>query len=158
MNYLGIQLTIKTIAPMKTMSKFVLVILIITATIACKNNTSTETEAETTTETTAQMLSETPPPAEAKPGFASLSFKMDGTLVEGTVPGVMAIYAPAKREVNIRSNTPKGLFAIIIDKVEGVGTYTLKGTSSNGGGIMMTSKMYEVKKSGTPFTVTIDTC
>ncbi|MEH6765028.1 MAG: hypothetical protein V7655_11060 [Aequorivita antarctica] len=142
---------------MKTLSKFVLVILLFTAIIACKNNTSTEADAETATDTTAQMLSETPTPAETKPGFATLSFKMDGTLVEGTVPSVMAIFVPAKKEVNIRGNTPKGLFAVIIDNVQGAGTYTIKGTSANGGGIMMTDKMYEVKKSGTPFIVTIDT-
>ena len=142
---------------MKTISKFALVLLLITTTIGCKNNTSPEAEAETAQDTTAQMLSETPPPAETKPGFATLSFKMDGTLIEGTAPSVMAIYVPAKKEVNIRASTPKGLFAIIIDKVEGTGTYTIKGTSSNGGGLMMTDKMYEVKKSGTPFTVTIDT-
>lgn len=63
---------------MKTLSKFVLVILLFTAIIACKNNTSTEADAETATDTTAQMLSETPTPAETKPGFATLSFKMDG--------------------------------------------------------------------------------
>lgn len=142
---------------MKTTSKFALAILLFTATIACKNNATTEEESETSEDTTAQMLSETPTPAETKPGFASLSFKMDGTLVEGTVPSVMAIYNPVKQEVNIRGNTPKGLFAVIIDKVEGTGTYTIKGTSNNGAGLMMTSKMYEVKKSGTPFTVTIDT-
>ncbi len=142
---------------MKTVSKLALVLLLITSTISCKNNTTPEVDAETAEDASAQMLTETPKPTNTQPGFGSLSFKMDGTLVEGTAPGTMAIYNPAKQEVNIRANTPKGLFAIIINKVEGTGTYTIKGTSNNGGGLMMTNKMYEVKKSGTPFTVTIDT-
>lgn len=141
---------------MKTLFKFTMVFLMIIATIACKNNTSTETQAETTADANSQMVTETPKPNDTKPGWASLSFKMDGTLVEATNPGTMAIFSPSKKEVNIRANTPKGVFSIIMGDVEGNGTYTVKNNSDNGAGLMMTSKMFEVKKSGTPFTVTIN--
>ena len=142
---------------MKTISKFTLVLLLFTAAIACKNNTTPEADAdaETDAEANVQTITETPE-LTAPEGAALLSFKMDGELVEGTFPSVMVIYIPAKKEVMIRGNTPQGLFSIIIDEVGGTGTYTIKGNSKSGAGIMMASKMYGVKKSGPPFTVTID--
>ncbi|MEO6348586.1 MAG: hypothetical protein ABIO60_11830 [Aquaticitalea sp.] len=141
---------------MRSLSKLALALLLITATIACKNNTTTEADAETATNTNAQKITETHELTKTTAGFASMTFKMDGTLIEATGPGVMVIYVPTKKEVNIRGNTSKGLFAIIIDKVEGPGTFTIQGNSKSGAGLMMQAQMYEVKKTGTPFTVTID--
>lgn len=143
---------------MKTISRFALVLLLITTIIGCKNTTTPEADAETAEDVSAQMITETPKPTATKAGFGSLSFKMDGTLMEATVPGAIAIYIPSTKEVDIRGNTLKGLFSILMDNVEGTGTYTIKGNSKSGAGLvnMNTQKLYEVKKSGTPFTVTID--
>ncbi len=140
---------------MKTVKTILFSMLLFTSILACKNEKSAESDSEAVSENSEQMQADAPKAMQAKPGFASLSFKMDGELVEGTIPGVMAIYNPAKNEVNIRGNTPKGLFAVIIDDVTGTGTYTIKGTSNSGAGVMMKTEMYEVKKTGTPFTVTI---
>jgi hypothetical protein len=85
-----------------------------------------------------------------------LSCKMDGVLLQASFPGGIILYVPSKKEVNIWGKTPTGIISITIDNVESAGTYTIKGNSKNGAGIMVNSKMYEVKKTGTPFTVTIE--
>lgn len=94
--------------------------------------------------------------ATSREGAPSLEFKMDGTLVQSTGPGIMIICSPKNQEINIRGNTPVGMFAIVLDHVSGPGTYTVGKSANNGAGIMGVGKMYEVKKTGTPFTVTVD--
>ena len=69
----------------------------------------------------------------------------------------MILYVPKKKEVTIWGKTSDGIISIIIDAVETTGTYTIKGNSKNGAGIQTKSSLYEVKKSGTPFNVIIET-
>ncbi len=85
-----------------------------------------------------------------------LTCKVDGVPLQAAYPGTMILFAPTKKEVNIWGKIPTGIISITIDNVENIGTYTIKGTSKNGAGIMNGTKMYEVKKTGTPFTVTIE--
>jgi hypothetical protein len=139
---------------MHTTNKISLLILL-AALCSCKQTGSAEATAAPAG-AAPEVATQDASPATEKTGFPSLEFKMDGALVQGTTPGVMIDYIPAKKEVNIRANTPAGIFAILIDNVEGTGTYTIGKTSKNGAGIMGSSKAFEVKKSGTPFTVTID--
>ena len=131
---------------MKTISKFALVLILITGTIGCKNNTTPESEAKTAEDASAQMITETPKSVEKIQGMPTISFKMDGELVEGEYPGTYIVFIPARKEASIISKTPKGQFNIIIDNVEGAGTFTIKGNSKNAAGLMMPSKMYEVKR------------
>ncbi len=141
---------------MKTFNSLALVVLLLTFTVACKNGNSSEATSEVAADNTTQMLSETPKSVDKMPGMATLSFKIDGVLVESMFPGTYILFVPAKKEVNIMAKTSIGQFNIIIDNVEGTGSFTLKGNSKNGGGLMMPDKMYEVKKTGTPFSVTIN--
>lgn len=85
-----------------------------------------------------------------------LECKMDGVLIKAILPGVMIIYNKEKKEGNIWGKTTEGIISIIMDEVEGPGTYTIKGNSKSGAGIIINKDMYEVKKTGTPFTVTIE--
>lgn len=85
-----------------------------------------------------------------------LSCKMDGILIKADYPGIAVLYVPAKKEVNIWGKTPSGIISITIDNVESTGTFIIKGNSKNGAGIMSGPMMYEVKKSGTPFEVKIE--
>ena len=86
-----------------------------------------------------------------------LECKVDGKLLKASEPGLMILYVPKKKGVTIWGKTPEGMISIIIDAVETTGTYTIKGNSKNGAGIQTKSSMYEVKKSGTPFNVIIET-
>lgn len=85
-----------------------------------------------------------------------LTCKIDGVLLKAAFPGTMILFVPGKKEVNIWGKTPTGIISITMDNIETTGTYTILGNSKNGAGIMMGSKMYEVKKMGTPFTVSIE--
>ena len=86
-----------------------------------------------------------------------LECKVDGKLLKASDPGIMILYVPKKKEVTIWGKTSEGIISIIIDAVETTGTYTIKGNSKNGAGIQTKSSMYEVKKTGTPFIVIIET-
>jgi hypothetical protein len=85
-----------------------------------------------------------------------LQCKMNGQLIEAVYPGIAILCVPGNKEVTVWGKTSEGMISIIIDQVEATGTFALKGTSNNGAGIMIKSAMYEVKKSNTPFTVTIE--
>jgi hypothetical protein len=85
-----------------------------------------------------------------------LTCKVDGSPLQAAYPGTMILFVPAKKEVTIWGKTPTGIISIIIDNVETIGTFAIKGNSKNGAGIMNGTKMFEVKKTGTPFTVTIE--
>ncbi len=104
----------------------------------------------------AENLLETQKSESAHSEGGYLTCKVDGIPLKAAYPGTMILFAPAKKEVNIWGKTPTGIISITIDNVENIGTYTIKGTSKNGAGIMNGTKMYEVKKTGTPFTVTIE--
>ncbi len=86
-----------------------------------------------------------------------LECKVDGKLLKASDPGLMILYVPQKKEVTIWGKTSEGIISIIIDAVETTGTYTIKGNSKNGAGIQTKTSMYEVKKTGTPFNVIIET-
>lgn len=85
-----------------------------------------------------------------------LECKVDGKLLKASDPGLIILYVPQKKEVNIWGKTSEGIISIIIDAVETTGNYTIKGNSKNGAGIQTKTSMYEVKKSGTPFNVIIE--
>ena len=89
-------------------------------------------------------------------GVGYLTCKVDGTPLQANYPGINILYVPGKKEVTIWGQTPTGLISIIIDNVESAGTFTIKGNSTNDAGIMLNSKMYAVKKTGTLFTATIE--
>ncbi len=91
-----------------------------------------------------------------KANFGYLSCKMDGVEIKAIQTGAMMLYVPDKKEINIWGKTDTGMISIIIDNVENTGTYTIKGNSKNGAGVMIGANMFEVKKSGTPFDVTIE--
>ncbi len=86
-----------------------------------------------------------------------LECKVDGKLLKASDNGLIILYVPQKKEVTIWGKTSEGLISIIIDAVDNTGTYTIKGNSKNGAGILTKSEMFEVKKSGTPFNVIIKT-
>lgn len=124
--------------------------------ISCKNSPSTDVNANAAagTETTAKANNAN----NKQTSVGYFSCKVDGVLLEALYPpGTAILFSPAKKEVNIWGKTETGFMSIIMDNVESTGTFTIKGNSKNGAGIMSGTKIYEVKKTGTPFTVTIAT-
>ncbi len=141
---------------MKTTFRISLLLIVLITGIFCKNATSTNAGAETSTATTVARVTETPKTDVPNVAGGYFTFKMDGVPLQATHPGIMILYVPAKKEVNMWCKTPKGIFSITIDQVETTGTFIIKANSKNGAGIMSDTKIYQVKKTGTPFTVIIE--
>lgn len=124
--------------------------------ISCKNSASTDVNSSAATST--ENAAKTNNANDKQTSVGYFSCKLDGVLLEALYPpGTAILFAPATKEVNIWGKTESGFMSIILDGVESTGTFTVKGNSKNGAGIMSGTKMYEVKKTGTPFTVTIAT-
>lgn len=138
---------------MKTLLKITSLWIVLVASVSCQSNTSESANLKTLDAAITTSETATADAPIASGGY--LSCKVDGVLLEAAYPGIMILYVPAKKEANIWGKTPTGIISIIIDKVESTGTFTIKGNSKNGAGIMSGKTMYEVKKTGTPFTVTI---
>lgn len=141
---------------MKTTFRFSFLFIVLITGIFCKNAPSTHAGAESSTATTVAWATETPKTDATNASGGYLTCKVDGVPLQAAYPSVMILYVPAKKEVNIWGKTPKGIISIIIDEVESTGTFTIKGNSKNAAGLLNDTQMYEVKKKGTPFTVTIE--
>lgn len=138
---------------MKTLLKITLLWIVLATSVSCKNSTSDSANLKTLSASISNSETTIADVPITKGGY--LSCKIDGVLLEAGHPGFIIVYAPAKKEATIWGKTPTGIISMIIDNVESTGTFTIKGNSKNSAGIMSGTTMYEVKKTGTPFTVTI---
>jgi hypothetical protein len=139
---------------MITTNRLLLLLIVLISGISCKIGTSAY--AKQSASKTAEMVTELQKSDATNVSGGYLICKVDGIPLKAAYPGTIILYVPAKKEVNIWGKTPTGIISITIDDVETTGTFTIKGNSKNGAGIMSGSKMYEVKKSGTLFTVTLE--
>jgi hypothetical protein len=139
---------------MKTNISLSFFILVLISGIDCKIVNSADVDKSMST--LARKRTELQQSASTKANTGYLTCKVDGIPLQAACPGAIMLYIPAKKENNIWGKTPTGIISITINNVETTGTYTIKGNSKNSAGIMSNSSMFEVKKSGTPFTVTIE--